>query len=178
MDWAEITLDRLRRQGVRLVTYVPDQALARLIDGFESDSEVECFTATREDEAVAIACGGAMGGVHAVTLMQSSGFGNIANVLASLATPYQIPVLMIITERGILGEFNPVQTPITRVLRSTLDGFGIPHVTLDDLNKVEFLVDRLASQCFRTQQPAALIVSPMLTGGKTEPGSAPSKQAA
>src|SRR5665213_752327 len=99
--------------------------------------------ARREEEAGAIACGGAMGGVHAVTLMQSSGFGNISNVLASLATPYQIPVLMIITERGILGEFNPVQTPITRVLRSTLDGLGIPHVTLDDLNKVEFLVDRV-----------------------------------
>lgn len=178
MDWAEITLDRLRRQDVRLVTFVPDGALAKLIQGFETDSDVECFTATREDEAVAIACGGAMGGVRSVTLMQSSGFGNIANALASLAMPYQIPVLMIITERGILGEFNPVQTPITRVLRSTLDGLGIPHVTLDDLNKVEFLVDRMASQCFNTQQPAALIVSPLLTGGKTSPGSAPARQAA
>jgi sulfopyruvate decarboxylase alpha subunit len=178
MDWAEITLDRLRRQDVRLVTYVPDGALAKLIQGFESDSAVECFTATREDEAVAIACGSAMGGVRSVTLMQSSGFGNIANALASLATPYQIPVLMIITERGVLGEFNPVQTPITRVLRSTLDGLGIPHVTLDDINKVEFLVDRMASQCFNAQQPAALIVSPLLTGGKTSPGSAPSKRAA
>jgi len=178
MDWTEITLECLLRHDVRLVSYVPDGALARLIDGFTTHPDTHCFTATREDEAVAIACGSAMGGVRSVTLMQSSGFGNVANVLASLATPYQIPVLMIITERGILGEFNPVQTPITRVLRSTLDGLNIPHATLDDLNRVEFLVERMASQCFSTQHPAALIVSPILTGGKTAPGSAPSTRAA
>jgi len=178
MDWAEITLDRLLRQDVGLVSYVPDGALAKLIRGFESQAGIQSFTATREDEAVAIACGAAMAGVRSVTLMQSSGFGNIANVLASLAAPYQIPILMIVTERGILGEFNPVQTPITRVLRSTLDGLSIPHATLEEIDRVEFLVDRMAAQCFNTQHPAALIVSPLLTGGKTAPGSAPSNRAA
>ncbi len=178
MDWAEITLDRLLRQDIGLVSYVPDGALAKLISGFESKAGIQSLSATREDEAVAIACGSAMSGVRSVTLMQSSGFGNVGNVLASLAAPYQIPVLMIITERGILGEFNPVQTPITRVLRSTLDGLSIPHATLEDLDCVEFLVDRMAAQCFNTQHPAALIVSPMLTGGKTAPGSAASTRAA
>jgi sulfopyruvate decarboxylase TPP-binding subunit len=104
--------------------------------------------------------------------MQSSGFGNVANVLSSLVVPYQIPLVLVITERGVLGEFNPVQTPITRVLRPTLDALGIPHVTLGRLDELAFLAERVVSQAFQTQQPGALILSPALTGGKTRPGSA------
>jgi len=45
---------------------------------------------------------------------------------------------------------------------------GIPHTTLTRDDEVEFLVSRMLHQCHRTQQPAALILSPMLTGGKIE----------
>lgn len=169
MTWSDITLDCLTRSGVRLVSYVPDQVLDPLIEGFGADPEIESFSATREDEAVGIACGAALGGVRSVVMMQSSGFGNIPNALASLVTPYQIPVLLIISERGVLGEFNPVQTPITRVVRPTLDALGIPHATVSRLDEVEPLVSRTAAQCFNTQQSAALIFSPLLTGGKTHP---------
>lgn len=168
MSWAENTIETLRQNGVELVTYVPDKVLTPLIDGFEAEPSVTIFTATREDEAVGIACGGALGGLRSVVMMQTSGFGNIPNALASLAVPYQIPVLMIISERGVLGEFNPVQVPITRVVRPTLDALGIPHATLERADEVEFLVDRMAMQCYRTQHPAALILSPLLTGGKVD----------
>lgn len=176
--WAELVVRALRRHEVGLVSYVPDGALAPLIERFQADVAVTCFTATREDEAIAIAAGGALGGLRAVAMMQSSGFGNVANALASLTAPYQIPLVMIITERGILGEFNPVQTPITRVIRPTLDALGIPHATVERLDEVQFLADRVASQAFRTNLVGALILSPKLTGGKTEPGSAAARSAA
>lgn len=169
MNWADTIVSTLRRSSVELVTYVPDQVLAPLEERFKADPAVTCFTATREDEAIGIACGAALAGGRAVAMMQSSGFGNVPNALASLATPYQIPVLLIISERGVLGEFNPVQSPIVRVLRSTFDGLGIPHATLARRDEVEFLVSRMSAQCFNTNQPAALILSPMLTGGKTAP---------
>jgi sulfopyruvate decarboxylase alpha subunit len=175
--WVLDVLAALREQRIELATYVPDGALAPLIEGFSADSAITCFTATREDEAIAIAAGAALGGVRAVAMMQSSGFGNVANVLASLATPYQIPLLLIITERGTLGEFNVVQVPITRVIRPTLDALGIPHATLTRADEVAFLAGRVASQVFQTQQPGALILSPQLTGGKTAAGSAPARAA-
>jgi len=39
-------------------------------------------------------------------MMQTSGFALIANALASLVVPSQIPAIMVISERGTLGEFN------------------------------------------------------------------------
>jgi sulfopyruvate decarboxylase alpha subunit len=165
-QWAAITYDCLTRAEVGLVSYVPDGVIDPLITAFQADQAVAAFTATREDEVIGIACGASLGGLRTVAMMQTSGFGNVANALASLAVPYQIPVLMIISERGVLGEFNPVQVPITRVIRPTLDALGIPHVTLSRLDEVEPLVSRVASQCYGTLQPAALILSPLLTGGK------------
>jgi len=167
-EWAETTLRCFREQGIRFVTYVPDKVLIPLIDGVCADSHFTACTATREEEAVGIACGASLGGMHAAVLMQSSGFGNIPNALASLAVPFQLPIVLVISERGVLGEFNAVQVPISRVLRPVLDALGIPHVTLARADDVELLVSRVVHQCHRTQQPAALILSPMLTGGKME----------
>ncbi len=168
MGWAETAVRSLIESDVRLVTYVPDNVLIPLINGFKADERLQVFSATREEEAIGIACGSFLGGKRAVVMMQSSGFGNIPNALASLATPYQIPVLMIISERGSLGEYNSVQVPITRVIRPTLDALGIPHYTLTREDEVDFVVRRLTSQCFNTQTPAAMILSPLLTGGKQD----------
>ena len=165
--WAGTTLQCFKKHGIRLVTYVPDKVLVPLIDGAQADPHFTAFSATREDEAVGIACGGSLGGMPAAVLMQSSGFGNVPNALASLVAPYQIPIILISTERGVLGEFNAVQVPISRVIRPTLDALGIPHATLAREDEVEFLVGRTLHQAHRTQQPAALLLSPMLTGGKT-----------
>ncbi len=168
MHWAETVLTCLKEQQVRLMVYVPDNVLIPLIEGAQADPHWTAFTATREEEAIGIACGADMGGMRAVVLMQSSGFGNTLNVLASLAVPYQLPLLMVISERGVLGEYNSVQMPITRVIRPALDALGIPHATLARTDEVEFLVGRMARQCFQTRTPTALILSPLLTGGKTD----------
>ena len=167
-DWAETTITCCAERGIRCVTYVPDKVLIPLIDGFRARPTVTAFSATREEEAIGIAAGASLGGMPSAVLMQSSGFGNVPNALASLLVPYQLPVLLVISERGVLGEFNAVQVPISRVIRPALDALGIPHVTLERADEIEFLVTRTIHQCHRTQQPAALILSPRLTGGKME----------
>lgn len=167
-DWPATMIKCLTERGIRLVTYVPDKVLIPLIAGFEAHPNVIAFSATREEEAVGIAAGASLGGMPAAALMQSSGFGNIPNALASLLVPYQLPVVLVVSERGVLGEFNAVQVPIARVIRPALDALGITHVTLERQDEVEFLVTRSVHQCHRTHQPVVLILSPRLTGGKME----------
>ena len=88
------------------------------------------------------------------------------NAVASLALPFQIPLLMIISERGTLGEFNLGQALVCRIMRPVLDALAIESHTLQRLDEVEFVIDRTIKQAFATQAPAALILSPLLTGGK------------
>ncbi len=167
--WHELVHEQLKRADVRLVTYVPDNVLAPLIRSLHVDADFTTFCTAREEEAVGIVTGAWMGGMLGVVLMQTSGFATLANVLASLAVPYQIPLLMIISERGTLGEFNLGQTMVCRTMRPALNSLGIEHHTIRRLDEVAFVVERTIRQAVTTQAPAALILNPLLTGGKTEP---------
>ncbi|HYB57107.1 MAG TPA: decarboxylase [Alphaproteobacteria bacterium] len=164
--WHAIVHETLKRNQVRLVTYVPDRVLTPLIRGVHADAFFTAIPTTREEEAVGIVAGAWMGGMRGVVLMQTSGFGTLPNAIASLAVPFQIPLLMMISERGTLGEFNLGQALVCRVMRPVLDALAVESHTLQRLDEVEFVIDRTIKQAFATQAPAALILSPLLTGGK------------
>ena len=164
--WHEVVRDTLKRNEVKLAVYVPDNVLTPLIRGLHDDPFFKTFVATREEEAVGIVSGAVMAGMRGIVLMQTSGFATLANVLASLPVVFQIPVLMMVSERGTLGEFNLGQTMVLRTMRPVLDALGIEHHTLTRLDEVEFIVERSIRQAMSTRAPACVILSPLLTGGK------------
>jgi sulfopyruvate decarboxylase alpha subunit len=164
--WHEIVLQTLKRNDVRLVPYVPDRVLTKLIREIHADPFFTTFATAREEEAVGIVAGAWMGGMRGAVLMQTSGFATLANVLASLAIPYQIPLIMFVSERGTLGEFNYGQSLVCRTMRPVLDSLAMEHHTATRLDEFEFIVDRSIKQAITTQAPVALILSPLLTGGK------------
>jgi sulfopyruvate decarboxylase TPP-binding subunit len=165
-SWHGVALRVLKRHDVKLVTYVPDNVLRPLIEGAHADPFFTTFATTREEEAVGIVCGAWMGGLRGIVLMQTSGFATLANVLASLPVPYQIPVLMMVSERGTLGEFNIGQAMVARTMRPVLDCLAMEHHTLTRLDETEFVLDRSIRQAVATQAPVTFILSPLLTGGK------------
>jgi len=164
--WQEIVLRTLKRNNVGLVPYVPDRVLTPLIKSLHADSFFTTFSTAREEEAVGILSGAWMGGQRGALLMQTSGFATLANVLASLVVPCQIPLIMFVSERGTLGEFNYGQSLVCRTMRPVLDSLAMEHHTMTRLDELEFTVDRSIKQAIATQAPVALILSPLLTGGK------------
>jgi sulfopyruvate decarboxylase alpha subunit len=164
--WHDIVLHTLKQNDIRLVTYVPDRVLTTLIRNIHADSFFTAFPTAREEEAVGIVSGAWMGGLRGAILMQTSGFATLANALASLAIPYQIPLIMFVSERGTLGEFNYGQSLVCRTMRPVLDALAVEHHTATRLDEFEFIVDRSIRQAIATQAPVALILSPLLTGGK------------
>ena len=164
--WHDVVLRTLKRNDVRLIPYVPDRVLTALIRNLHADPFFTTFAAAREEEAVGIVAGAWMGGVRGAVLLQTSGFATLANVLASLAIHYQIPLIMFVSERGTIGEFNYGQSLVCRTMRPVLDSLAMEHHTMTRLDELEFIVDRSIKQAISTQAPVALILSPLLTGGK------------
>ena len=164
--WHGIVLDTLKRNDVRIIPYVPDRVLTTLIKSLHADPFFTTFPTARDEEAVGIVSGAWMGGMRGAVLMQTSGFATLANVLASLAIPYQIPLIVLVSERGTLGEFNYGQSMVCRTMRPVLDSLAMEHHTITRLDELEFIVDRSIKQAVATQAPVALILSPLLTGGK------------
>src|SRR6476660_2565594 len=165
--WHQVVLETLKRNDIRLVPYVPDRVLTKLIKDIHADPFFTTFPTAREEEAVGIVSGAWMAGMKGAVLMQTSGFATLANLLASLAIPYQIPLIMFVSERGTLGEFNYGQSLVCRTMRPVLDSLAMEHHTVTRLDEFEFIADRSIKQAVTTQAPVALILSPLLTGGKT-----------
>jgi sulfopyruvate decarboxylase TPP-binding subunit len=164
-SWADSFLHTLKENDVRLVSYVPDNVLTPLIGGAAADNYFMSVGATREDEAIGTLAGAYMGGLRGVVMMQTSGFALVANALASLVVPYQIPAILVVSERGTLGEFNIGQVTVARTMRPTLDAIAVEHHTLTDEATMPFIVDKSIKQAFTTQSPVVFILSPLLTGG-------------
>lgn len=164
--WHEVVQQTLEDNDVRLVTYVPDRVLTPLIKGVHANPFFMTFATAREEEAVGVVAGAWMGGTRGAVLMQTSGFATLANVLASLVVPCQIPLVMIVSERGTLGEFNWGQSLVCRTMRPVLQSLAMENHTITRLDELEFTVDRSIKQAVMTQAPVALILSPLLTGGK------------
>jgi sulfopyruvate decarboxylase alpha subunit len=161
--WSEIVVRVLKENDVSLVTYVPDNVIAPLIRLIDADPFFTVVSPAREEEAVAIVTGAYMGGKRGIVLMQTSGFATIVNALASLACPFQIPLLMMISERGTLGEFQQGQAIVCRTMRPVLQSLGIEHFAIQEMDQIEFVVSGMVKQAFATQAPAAMILSPLLT---------------
>ncbi len=161
--WYGIVLRVLKSNDVKLITYVPDKVLSPLIKVLHADPYFTVIAPAREEEAIGILVGSYMGGLRGITLMQTSGFATVPNALASLAVPFQIPVVMMISERGTLGEFQVGQSIVCRTMRPVLTSLGIENFTIERLSDVEFVVDSMIKQAFATQASAAIILSPLLT---------------
>jgi sulfopyruvate decarboxylase alpha subunit len=165
MTWSETFLSALKDNDIRLVSHVPDNVLTPLLKGVAADNYFLAVNATREDEALGTVAGAYMGGMRGVVMMQTSGFALIANTLASLIVPFQIPAIMVVSERGTIGEFNIGQVLVTRTMRPVLDSIAVAHHTLTDESTLRFIVDRSIKQAMLTQSPVVFILSPLLTGG-------------
>ena len=125
--WHGVLHNVLVANDIRLVTYVPDNVLRPLIGAIHDDPFFDAFCVTREEEGLGIVSGTWLGGKRGVLLMQTSDFATLPNVLASLPVAFQIPVLLIVSERGTLGEFNLGQAMVCRTMRPVLELLGIEH---------------------------------------------------
>lgn len=166
MNWAETIVQALKDSDTSLIAYVPDTSIHKVTSLIDEDPFFKLVSATREEEAIGIAVGSYAVGRNSAVFMQSSGFGNSVNALASLCIPARAPIPMFINLRGGTGEFNIAQVPMGRTTRPIMDLLGLVHFTLDDDYKMDKVVAGALKLCYANRQPVAVCLTQMLHGGK------------
>jgi sulfopyruvate decarboxylase subunit alpha len=164
--WAVGVCEGVHAAGSRDVVYVPDNPLSHVLGRLrERLPDVRLVLATREEEAFGIAAGLSLGGKRPTVMLQSSGLGNSLNALTSLLIPYRIPVLLVVSMRGDLGEWNAAQVPMGRAVRSILEAIEIPHVTAESAEATAEVVRVAGLRAFDTRLPVACLLPRRLTTG-------------
>lgn len=86
-----------------LVVSVPCSFLEPLLTAIDLHPAIRHIAATSEAEAIGIAAGAWVGGINSAVIMQNSGFLDALNPISSLLLPYSIPMLLIVSGRGVPG---------------------------------------------------------------------------
>src|SRR5437660_1399420 len=156
---SRIVYDALKASGVRLVSALPETWLVHLIRMAEEDPEMILVRLAKEEEGVGISAGAHLAGVKSAMLMQNHGLLASINGIVSLAQLYKIPLLMLVSHRGVLGERDPWQCQGGLATVPVLQALGIPHYPLEEPAHVERRI--LSASCLAqaSNTPVALLLS-------------------
>ncbi len=159
MSFTEDMVAAIENAGIKVASSVPDNWLAPVIKKLTDSKSVTHASAAREEDALGISCGAALSGVRTICLMQSAGALNTGGTLATLGIAYGVPVVMIIADRGHLGDVTIAHFEKARAFRPFLDALGIPFYDLAP----DFLKRDQIEQAFRMaeagQKPVVLLIT-------------------
>ncbi len=147
----------MKGAGIDFVASVPCVHLQGLLALVDTDPEIRHVPVTREEEGVGIAAGAYMGGKTPALLMQNSGLGNSINALASLNGLYGVPLLLIVSHRGGVGETISGQVPMGRLTPKLLDAMEIPRF-IPTLTEAEEKVALACEIALARRTPAAVLL--------------------
>jgi len=162
-DWSDELLDALVESGVEFVPYVPDEVLSRVLVKAAARPELTLLPLTREEEGVGIACGVALAGRRSALMMQTTGMGNSLNAIGSVAMAQRVPLLIVVSERGGLGETVSTQLPLGASLRRILDAMAIPCFETTRADEVARLVAGAAETAFISRTTVVVLLPTLLT---------------
>ena len=154
---AKLIVGGLKRAGIDLVATLPDAWLTDLIETIDSDATMTLLRVTREDEAVGI-CGGAfLGGRRGAVLAQNAGFLLSTNALAGLAMHHQIPILLLLAQRGGPDDNQYYQIYKGKVTVPVAHALGLPCHTLAGPEDYH-LIEQGSRQAFLARLPVVLLL--------------------
>lgn len=155
---SKLVYDALKASGVRLVSALPETWLVHLIRLAEDDPEMTLVRLAKEEEGVGISAGAHLAGVASAMLMQNHGFLASINGIVSCAQLYRIPLLMLISYRGELGERDPWQTEGGGVTEDVLRALNIHYARLDSPDHVADRIAQAHTLALASNKPVALLL--------------------
>ena len=157
---AEAFIEAARGFGFTHYTGVPCSYLTPFINYVINDERLSYISSANEGDAVATAAGLAVGGRRAVAMMQNSGLGNAVNPLTSLANTFDIPVLLIVTQRGKPGHRDEPQHELMgRITSGLFDLVEIPWEPFPAAERdISPALERAQRYLTERQRPYALLM--------------------
>src|ERR1700704_2057998 len=123
--------EELARCGVKLVASLPDNWLMDLIRAVDRDERFVHVRVNREESAVGLCSGAHMGALGSAALMGASGFMTVIYAITKINYTYEIPLFLLLTLRGGVGDHHKHHVSNGLYLRAVLDAINMPYQVID-----------------------------------------------
>ncbi len=164
MSVSEKIVESLVQNKVEFVTTVPCKQLAGVIDIVEQRPEIMHVPSNKEDEGMGLCAGAYMGGKRPAIIMQNTAIGVTFNTLSSLTQFYNMPLPMIISYRGEIGEKVAIQVEMAVHTKALLEQLKIQTYHFHEPEDIKDL-DSILNHTYMSRKPTAILTDSNFWGG-------------
>jgi sulfopyruvate decarboxylase TPP-binding subunit len=165
-DIARHIADELAACGVKLVASLPDNWLTGVIDAVERDTRFVHIPVNREESAIGLCSGAYMGAMGSAALMGASGFMTVIYAITKINYTYEIPLFLMLTLRGGVGDHHKHHASNSLYLCPVLDAIDMPYRIIDQPGDISSI-----SRCYQhtrtfARPMAVIFTRDLLRGGR------------
>jgi sulfopyruvate decarboxylase subunit alpha len=160
----KLIADELAACGVKLVASLPDNWLMGVIDAIDRDGRFAHIPVNREESAIGLCSGAYMGAMGSAALMGASGFMTVIYAITKINYTYEIPLFLLLTLRGGVGDHHKHHVSNSLYLRPVLDAIDMPYRIIerpDDIASISRCYQHTRTFC----RPMAVVLTRDLLRG-------------
>jgi sulfopyruvate decarboxylase subunit alpha len=153
------TMAGLREAGVSIACFLPDSLLKELYEALVEAGDVRTIPVTNEGEGAGICAGVYLSGKRGVLIMENSGIRAAAEPLARIGLGARIPVVMVMSYRGDVGEPNWWAIPHGITMKPMLDALRIPYTVVRQIDHIGPTIQDAFTSAYTSMQHYAVILA-------------------
>lgn len=131
----QAVVDAVEHLAPSHVLWLPSSTLKTVLDHVErraADGAYVSLPLTREEEGIGIAGGLVLAGARPLLIVQDNGLGNALTALTTFAQPYHLPLLLLVSQRGGLNEYNSMIHTLCERVDDILGAADLRYFKLDE----------------------------------------------
>jgi sulfopyruvate decarboxylase subunit alpha len=158
-DAAQAALAGLKEAGINFVSGLPDGWQRNLHELIEADPDIRYVPVCNEGVGFSVCAGAWLGGRKSALIMENSGLRVAAEYIARISLGCGVPVLLLLSYRGDLGDTEHWAIPHGIVAEPLLDALRIPYQVVREKEKLRAAIKRAQRLAEAQLQPVAVLIS-------------------
>jgi sulfopyruvate decarboxylase subunit alpha len=149
----------LKEAGINFVCGLPDGWQRNLHEAIAADPDIQYVPVCNEGVGFSVCAGAWLGGKKAALIMENSGLRVASEYIARISLGTGVPVVLLLSYRGDVGETEHWGIPHGIVAEPLLDALRIPYQIVRDKDDLRVAIKRAFRISEAQLHPAAVLVS-------------------
>jgi len=156
---AQAALAGLKEAGIDFVSGLPDGWQRDLHELIEAEPGIKYVPVCNEGVGFSVCAGAWLGGRKSALIMENSGLRVAAEYISRISLGCGVPVLLLCSYRGDLGDTEHWAIPHGIVAEPLLQALRIPYLVVREKERLRQSIKRAWRLAEAQLQPAAVLVS-------------------
>ena len=156
---AQEALAGLKEAGIDFVSGLPDGWQRNLHELIEAEKSIRYVPVCNEGVGFSLCAGAWLGGRKTALIMENSGLRVASEYIARISLGCGIPVLLMLSYRGDLGDTEHWAIPHRIVAEPLLEALRVPYLVIREKERLRAAIKRAQRLAEAQLHPVALLVS-------------------